>query len=52
MPKTGTVPTGIFSHVAYIQRIATKGGKAPATLPSAASDTVDVKYTAIYRFTK
>lgn len=52
MPKTGTVPTGIFSNVSYIQRIATNGGKAPATLPKSADETVDVKYTAVYRFTK
>jgi hypothetical protein len=52
MPKTGKTPTGIFADVSYIQRIATEGGKAPATLPASATDTVDVKYTAIYRFTK
>jgi Protein of unknown function (DUF3455) len=52
MPKTGTAPTGIFADVAYIQRIATKGGKAPLTLPVNANQTVDVPYTAIYRFTK
>jgi hypothetical protein len=52
MPKTGTTPTGIFSNVAYIQRIATKGGKAPATAPQSLSDTADVYYTAIYRFSK
>lgn len=52
IPKTGTTPTGIFSNVTYIQRIATKGGKAPATAPAAASQTVDVPYTAIYRFSK
>jgi len=46
------VPTGIFADVLYIQRIATKGGKAPVTLPAGAGETVDVKYTAIYRFTK
>jgi hypothetical protein len=45
-------PTGIFSDVSYIQRIATKGGKAPAILPTTAGETVDVKYTAVYRFTK
>ena len=45
-------PTGIFANVLYIQRIATKGGKAPLTLPTAADQTVDVKYSAIYRFTK
>jgi hypothetical protein len=52
MPKTGTTPTGIFSSVAYIQRIATKGGKAPATAPASLSQTVDIPYTAIYRFSK
>jgi len=51
-PKTGTTPTGIFADVAYIQRIATKGGKAPTTPPAKANQTVDVKYKAVYRFTK
>ncbi|HEU5166428.1 MAG TPA: DUF3455 domain-containing protein [Chitinophagaceae bacterium] len=52
MPKTGTTPTGIFADVDYIQRIATKGGKAPLTLPTNINDTVEVKYKAVYRFTK
>lgn len=52
MPKNGKTPTGIFANTSYIQRIATQGGKAPLTLPLSASDTKDVKYTAIYRFTK
>ncbi|MGB8190263.1 MAG: DUF3455 domain-containing protein [Chitinophagaceae bacterium] len=52
MPKAGKTPTGIFADVSYIQRIATRGGKAPATAPLKATDTVDVDYTAIYRFTK
>lgn len=52
MPKTGTVPKGVFAGVTYIQRIATKGGKAPATAPVSSTDTVDVKYTAVYRFTR
>ena len=52
MTKTGTTPTGIFSGVDYIQRIATNGGKAPATPPVSATQTVEVPYTAIYRFTK
>jgi hypothetical protein len=52
MPKTGKTPTGIFSHVNYIQRIATTGGKAPAVAPVSATDTADVFYTAVYRFTK
>ena len=52
MPKTGTTPTGIFADVDYIQRIATKGGKAPLTPPASLTQTVDVKYKTIYRFTK
>lgn len=52
MPKAGKIPTGVFANVSYIQRIATKGGKAPVALPVAAGETVDVPYTAIYRFTK
>jgi len=52
MPKVGTTPTGIFADVDYIQRIATKGGKAPLTPPSDIDETIDVKYKAVYRFTK
>ena len=52
MPKIGKAPTGFFADVSYIQRIATKGGKAPTTAPVSASDTIDVYYTAVYRFTK
>lgn len=51
-PKTGTTPTGIFANVSYIQRIATKGGKAPTTPPVRANQTAEVKYKAVYRFTK
>lgn len=51
-PKSGTTPTGIFTDVDYVQRIATKGGKAPLTLPTNINETVDVKYKAVYRFTK
>jgi hypothetical protein len=51
-PKGGTTPTGIFANVDYIQRIATKGGKAPLTPPSRATDTVNIKYQAVYRFSK
>lgn len=51
-PKPGTTPTGNFANVAYIQRIATVGGKAPSTPPGNAMATVDVPYKAIYRFTK
>lgn len=52
MPKIGTTPTGIFADVDYIQRIATKGGKAPLTPPSDINETIDVKYKTVYRFTK
>ena len=52
MPKDGSTPTGIFQDVSYIQRIATTGGKAPATPPASASETIGVEYTAIYRFSK
>jgi hypothetical protein len=52
MPKEGTVSTGVFANVAYIQRIATTGGKAPSSAPTKATDTIDVKYTAVYRFTR
>lgn len=51
-PLTGSTPTGIFSGVEYIQRIATNRGKAPAAAPRNISDTVDVRYTAVYRFSK
>jgi hypothetical protein len=51
MPKAGTTPTGVFTDVDYIQRIATKGGKAPLTPPVNANQTVEVKYKAVYRFT-
>jgi len=52
MPKLGTTPTGIFADVDYIQRIATKGGKAPLTPPTSLTETVDVKYKTVYRFTR
>lgn len=52
MPKSGKVPTGIFADVTYIQRIATKGGKAPSALPTGANETAEVKYIAVYRFAR
>lgn len=52
MPKEGKEPTGVFRNVSYLQRIATKGGKAPSTPPVSANDAIDVRYTAIYRFSK
>lgn len=52
MPKAGKTPSGIFKDVIYIQRIATKGGKAPKELPTAEGQTANVNYTAVYRFTK
>jgi hypothetical protein len=51
-PKAGTNPTGVFDGVDYIQRIATKGGKPPVTPPLRATDSVSVKYEAVYRFSK
>jgi hypothetical protein len=52
MPKTGKVPTGAFAGVDYLQRIDTNGGQPPVTPPTSATETVDVPYTAIYRFSK
>jgi hypothetical protein len=52
MPKTGKAPTGFFANVSYVQRVDTKGGKAPSTPPTSAAQTVDVPYTAIYRFSR
>ncbi|QHW00129.1 DUF3455 domain-containing protein [Spirosoma endbachense] len=51
-PKSGIAPTGIFQGVDYIQRIATTGGKAPTNPPTTATETVDVPYTAVYRFSR
>jgi hypothetical protein len=51
-PKSGTTPTGVFANVAYIQRIATKGGKAPLTPPLKITDTVAIQYKAVYRFSE
>jgi hypothetical protein len=52
MPRSGKIPTGIFAEVCYIQRIATSGGKAPKQSPTSQDETVEVPYTAVYRFTK
>lgn len=52
MPKTGKPPIGAFAGVEYVQRIDTRGGKAPLNAPTSATETVDVPYTAIYRFSK
>jgi hypothetical protein len=52
MPKQGKAPTGVFADVSYVQRVATKGGKAPATAPTAATDVAEVGYTAVYRFSR
>jgi hypothetical protein len=51
-PKEGKIATGLFANVDYIQRIATIGGVAPASAPAGPGETKEVKYTAIYRFTK
>ena len=50
--KEGKTATGVFAEVDYIQRIVTKGGKAPSAPPSFLGATADVHYTAIYRFSK
>lgn len=50
--KVGQEPTGIFAGVSYIFRIATTGGRAPATAPTSINDTADVPYTAVYRFVR
>jgi len=52
MPKAGSIPTGIFAGVDYIQRIATRGGKAPSIPPTSANQTTAVEYEAVYRFSK
>lgn len=52
VPKTGTIPNGRFEDTDYIQRIATKGGRAPAVPPGNALETVAVPYTAVYIFSK
>lgn len=52
MVKTGTTSTGMFADVDNIQRIATTGGRIPTTPPATAEATVEVPYTAVYRFTK
>jgi uncharacterized protein DUF3455 len=50
MLQAGKTPTGIFANVSYVQRIDTHGGKPPSTPPVKADQTIDVGYTAIYRF--
>lgn len=52
MPKNGKTATGVFANTDYIQRVATHGGRAPAILPQDASETAEVSYTAVYRFSK
>jgi hypothetical protein len=52
MPKSGKQRTGAFANVDFIQRIATTGGKAPSLPPTSATDVADVKYTAVYRFSR
>lgn len=41
---------GILDHVAYVERLATHGGAAPATLPVRAGTRIGVPYTATYAF--
>ncbi len=42
--------TGTFSPVAYIQRLQTEGGKAPAEIPKRVGTKVGVAYKAVYYF--
>ncbi|MDQ1644064.1 MAG: hypothetical protein QOJ50_248 [Cryptosporangiaceae bacterium] len=59
-PTPGTIPqllvratktqgNGLLGHVTFVQRIATKGGAAPAG-SCAGTRVLSVKYTAVYRF--
>ena len=52
LAATSTTGSGVFTGVTYVQRIATTGGKAPAT--GCGADNVDaetrVPYTADYYF--
>jgi hypothetical protein len=41
---------GVLSKIAYVQRIATKGGAAPSTPPVRADTKIGVPYTATYAF--
>ena len=50
MLQTGKIASGVFANVSYVQRIDTHGGKPPATPPVSADQTINVGYTAIYRF--
>ena len=52
MPNIDRAPIGVFADVDYVQRLDTKGGKAPATPPTSATESISVPYTAIYRFSK
>jgi hypothetical protein len=51
-PKTGVTPIGVFNNAIYVQRIATTGGIPPAAAPTSSTQTVEVEYTAVYRFSK
>jgi hypothetical protein len=50
-PNVNFEPKGIFNGVEYVQRIATTGG-VPDGRPANATETKEVEYTAIYRFSK
>lgn len=47
---TPAATTGVLSKVAYVQRISTTGGVAPAVPPTNAGTKVGVPYTATYVF--
>lgn len=47
---TADPAAGMLAKVGYVQRIATRGGVAPTTLPVRPGTKVGVPYTATYRF--
>jgi hypothetical protein len=49
LQATNTRGDGVFGHVSFLQRLATRGGVAPAG-PCAENQTVGVPYQADYRF--
>jgi Protein of unknown function (DUF3455) len=50
MLQAGKIATGVFANVSYVQCIDTRSGKPPDTPPIRADQTINVGYTAIYRF--
>lgn len=50
MLKTGKTGTGVFANVSYVQSVDTHGGKPPSTSPVSVGQTINIGYTAVYRF--